>query len=108
MGTFFENVPRARAAINDEKGRGGEGTTWRAKLSRVLERALIRTLRRQPTRRVDIYDQFVELWLEREIKKVMGQRGVAVTPQQLHLEVRECGRCSVVVWCVIVRQDLSE
>ena len=61
--------------------------TWTTKLTRVLERALHRTLRRQPTRRVDIYDQFVGLWLEREIRKVMGQRGVAVTPQQLQLEV---------------------
>ena len=88
-GTVVEDVK--------EKGRGGKGTTWATKLSSVLERALLRTLRRQPTRRVDIYDQFVELWLEREIKKVTGQRGVAVTPQQLHLEVMG----SVVMWCVV-------
>ena len=88
------------------KGRGGDGTTWTTKLSRVLERALLRTLRRQPTRRVDVYDQFVELWLEREIKKVMGQRGVAVTPQQLHLEVRVTVWCGL--WSVVVSQVLSK
>ena len=78
--------------------------TWATKLSSVLERAVLRTLRRQPTRRVDIYDQFVELWLEREIKKVMGQRGIAVTPQQLHLEVRVGG---VVMWCMVASQVLN-
>ena len=54
-----------------------------------VQRALLRTLRRQPTRRVDIYDQFVALWLDREIRKVMGQRGsLSIAPQQLRLEVR--------------------
>ena len=101
--------------LKDGKASGGgtvvedveeKGTTWATTLSSVLERALLRTLRRQPTRRVDIYDQFVELWLEREIKKVMGQRGVAVTPQQLHLEVREGGWWCGVCFCMI--QVLSE
>lgn len=60
---------------------------WRVTLEPTVQRALVRTLRRQPTQRVDIYDQFLGLWLDREIQKVMGQRGATSTPQ-LRLEVR--------------------
>ena len=61
---------------------------WESKLSGEIERALVRTLRRQPTRRADIYDWFVSLWLEREIKRAAGQRG-SMSPEKLRLEVRE-------------------
>ena len=44
------------------------GTPWSRKLAGVVERALMRTLRRQPTQRADIYDEFVDLWLDREIR----------------------------------------
>ena len=63
---------------------------WRSKLTAVIERALLRTLRRQPTRRVHIYNQFVAQWLDREIGKALSQRGLGVPPQQLRLEVRDC------------------
>ena len=53
----------------------------------VIERALLRSLRRQPTRRVDIYDEFEALYFEREVQKSMGQRGTNVAPQQMRLEV---------------------
>ena len=77
-------------------GEGGDGddsdrvvakAQWRVTFEATVERAVLRTLRRQPTQRVDIYDQFVGLWLDREIQKVMGQRGATSAPQ-LQLEVR--------------------
>ena len=47
--------------------------------------------------RVDIYDQFVGLWLDREIRKGMASRGVATASQQLRLEVRVACQCDGVV-----------
>lgn len=60
---------------------------WENKMSAVIERALLRSLRRQPTRRVDIYDQFVDLYFERAVQKSMGLRGSVASPQQLKVEV---------------------
>ena len=54
----------------------------------AIEGALLRSLRRQPTRRLDIYEEFVQLYLEREVQKSMGQPGaICVSPRQLHFEV---------------------
>ena len=81
----------AQAMVNDVLTRALAGP-WQKKLVSEVERALVRTLRRQPTRRTDIYDRFVSLWLEREIKKAAGQRGL-MAPEKLRLEVR--GRVEV-------------
>ena len=40
LGTFFENVPRASAAINDEKGRGGEGGVKSLEIDHFARKAL--------------------------------------------------------------------
>ena len=81
------------------KKRGGKAkavTTKRKVLPKVslataVRKALLRTLKRQPTRRCDIYDQFVDMYIDREIGKSMGQRNT-IAPEALKIEAMEYAR----------------
>ena len=85
-GQILANLTVVAQAMVDDVFERVSTKPWRTKLTSEIQRAMIRTLARPPTRRADIYDRFVRLWLEREITKVAGQRGAAA-PEKLRLEV---------------------
>ena len=51
------------AESEEKKGDGDkEWDDWRTKMALAIEGALLQSLRRQPTRRLDIYEEFVQLY----------------------------------------------
>ena len=57
----------------------------------TISRMMIRALKRRPTRRTQVYDMFIDFYVDREIRKAMGQRG-GVGGDELEFEAVEFAR----------------
>ena len=60
-------------------------------LTNLVSTGLLRSLRRRPTRRTQIYAQFFKHYTDREIRKALGRRG-GIAPDTLEFEALEYSR----------------